>query len=244
MLSKRINESKQVNQSVNELEDLESSKHSLLTLVKECLLELKKHYGGTYIDERIQNSNLEEILQHFSREQSKLFMFQGERAEESKKAKGQGSQPDLSVTIYTKPYVSNKKPFYIIECKWLKTKRVSNNKEINDFTHSNQYVKGNTGGIERFKKGLYADWLTESLIVGYVLHEDMPYWHEKVNEWIKKEVNNNSDKDKIVWCEWDLLKEDIKEELNPSFISHHIRKSKEKTEWDYICLKHLWIKMD
>ncbi len=238
-----MNKAKQVNKSVQEL-GLENENQDLFEFVKECLLELKKYHGGKYIDERVQNSNLEKILQHFSRKQSKPFTFQGERAEESKKAKGQGSQPDLSVNQYdVTVYEANQPPFYIIECKWLRTKSISNNKKEKSYS-SNQYVKGDRGGIERFKRGLYGGWLMESLIVGYVLHEDMTYWHKKVNEWIKKEVDKNIDKEEIVWCEWELLKEDIKEELNPSFISHHIRKVKEKDEWDIICLKHLWIKMD
>lgn len=47
----------------------------------------------------------------------------------------------------------------------------------------------NSGGIERFKNGRHGKDVKHAGIIGYIQSESSDYWLEKVNGWIKKQIN-------------------------------------------------------
>ena len=82
--------------------------------------------------------------------------------------------------------------FFVIEAKRLPT----------GSGREKEYVKGNLGGIERYKRGHHGAGLPQSAIVGYIQKETCTHWHTKINEWIKDLFANNTD---IHWNSDDLL---------------------------------------
>jgi truncated hemoglobin YjbI len=85
--------------------------------------------------------------------------------------------------------------FFTIEAKRLPTGSGEREKE---------YVEGNLGGIERYKRGHHGKGLPESAMVGYVQKETCSHWHNKINEWINDLIQTNTDID-IIWNNADLL---------------------------------------
>jgi hypothetical protein len=85
--------------------------------------------------------------------------------------------------------------FFTIEAKRLPTGSGEREKE---------YVEGNLGGIERYKRGHHGNGLPQSAMVGYVQKETCSHWHTKINEWISELIKTNTDVD-IIWDKADLL---------------------------------------
>lgn len=71
-------------------------------------------------------------------------------------------------------------------------------------TGKKDYVQGNLGGIERFKRGHHGQGLPQSAMIGYIQKETCKHWHSKINEWIIDLVINNTDST-ICWNLFDLL---------------------------------------
>ena len=78
-------------------------------------------------------------------------------------------KPDFGViTVEDKNPFGLTKAFFEIEAKKLPT-------------GSRDYVKGEQGGIERFKRKLHGKDLTQGAMIGYVQKETCSHWHEKIN---------------------------------------------------------------
>lgn len=114
--------------------------------------------------------------------------------------------------------------FFVIEAKRLPS------------TKTKDYVMGNTGGIERFKKGHHGKGLVVSAMLGYIQKESFEYWHNKVNIWIadlKTGLN-----DELEWCGKDHLRS-IKSNSEMSLFQSDHSRSKQKS----IALYHFWLNM-
>jgi hypothetical protein len=100
--------------------------------------------------------------------------------------------------------------FFVIEAKRLPT----------GSGREKEYVEGNLGGIERYKKGHHGVGLTESAMVGYIQDENKcSYWKQQINKWISDLIKSNTEKD-ICWNSHDLLL------LEKDFINIHRYSSK------------------
>jgi hypothetical protein len=66
-------------------------------------------------------------------------------------------------------------------------------KRLYDSSHSNEYVLGATGGIERFKRCKHAADDDMCGMIGYVQAKDSNFWLSKVNGLINKLAKGNND---------------------------------------------------
>lgn len=89
----------------------------------------------------------------------------------------------------------------VIEAKRLPTPGSNREKE---------YVEGNLGGIERFKKEVHSQEIqtSQALIIGYIQNSDSIYWFDKINEWITEQITKSSNP-QIFWLEEDCLIQEI-----------------------------------
>lgn len=147
---------------------------------------LKANTTGKLYEDRI-SGKLEIFLQRLSRSENSVFMFQFQTPLEGKRS------TDISV-IYAAPY-SSTEPFFIIEAKRLPTPGSGRERE---------YVHGELGAMERFKRGHHGRSLEQSAILGYIEKEDHDYWHKQIFSWITDLINSNTDTS-IVWDKNDLL---------------------------------------
>jgi len=113
-------------------------------------------------------------------------------------------------------------PIFVIEAKRL-------SKQHHD------YVRGEKGGIERFKRECFGfgKHLSTSAMVGYIQELDKDHWLLKINSWIDELIKSDSD---IIWAEEDKL---VAENDILHFISKHIR-----TSGTTISLYHFWISLN
>ncbi|CAN5381180.1 hypothetical protein BH10ACI1_BH10ACI1_18240 [soil metagenome] len=118
-----------------------------------------------------------------------FFMFQFQR----RKRKTRRSS---DIGIIARGYASYE-AFFVIEAKRLPADRKSREKE---------YVQGNGGGIERYKRGHHGAGLPQSAIIGYIQKENCSYWHVEINNWINELISSNADSE-IIWNKTDLLKQ-------------------------------------
>jgi hypothetical protein len=147
---------------------------------------LKSNTSRKLNEDRI-SGKLEIFLQRHARSDNSIFMFQFQTPLEGKRS------TDLSV-IYAAPY-STTEPFFIIEAKRLPTPGNGRDRE---------YVQGDLGAMERFKRGHHGKNLEQSAILGYVEKEDHDHWHKQICSWITDLINANTDTS-IVWDKNDLL---------------------------------------
>lgn len=118
----------------------------------------------------------------------------------------------------------------VIEAKRLPTPGSSRKKE---------YVEGNLGGIERFKKEVHSQELptNKALIIGYIQKENASVWLNKVNEWIDEQINKSSNAQLLWFIEDKLIQ-------NQSFSQNKITKynsAHSRINLDKIDLTHYWI---
>ncbi len=121
---------------------------------------------------------------------------------------------------------SSKDPILVIEAKRLPTPGKSRSKE---------YVEGNLGAIERFKRGYHGINLTKSAIIGYIQKEDFDYWYKEVCSWINDLINSNND-ETIDWNREDNLQFLNSIKGMNKYISKHSRKGLTDIE-----LFHYWL---
>lgn len=96
-------------------------------------------------------------------------------------------ETDIGVYVNTR----NAKPIPIIEFEAKRFSESSNNKE---------YVCGERGGIERFKRGHHSSHLSICGMFGYVQSRTTQEWISKVNVWIDELSKNNTDQT-IDWAD-------------------------------------------
>jgi len=95
-----------------------------------------------------------------------LFMFHFQHKYEG------GRSSDFSV-ISAKKF-SSKEPLFVIEAKRLPTPGTGRQQE---------YVHGNLGGIERFKREYHGSGLSRSAMFGYIQKETCDHWLGEINSW-------------------------------------------------------------
>lgn len=118
----------------------------------------------------------------------------------------------------------------VIEAKRLPTPGSNREKE---------YVEGNLGGIERFKKEVHSQEIptNKALIIAYIQKENATHWHNKVNEWIEEQITASSNPQLSWFIEDQLIK-------NNSFSQNKITKynsTHSRIKLDKIQLEHYWI---
>ena len=179
----------------SELNTSRSSVGKLIEFLDKYLPEFpalfEKKTNGTNIQaEDDISQEVWEYLQAIAHHTRKIFMFQFQRKE-----RGSNRSSDFGVLI-VKPFNSNpSREFFRIEAKRLPTGYGKREKE---------YVEGNSGGIERYKRGHHGKDLSQSAIIGYIQKEDSSHWHTKLNQWINDLISNNVDEG-IHWDSQDLL---------------------------------------
>jgi hypothetical protein len=98
-----------------------------------------------------------------------------------------------------KESIEESKPFFTIEAKRLPAPK----KNKKDDSREKEYVEGNGGGVERYKRGKHGKDLFQSAIIGYIQKESCSYWVTEINKWIKN-LEPKSDSS-IQWSSDDLL---------------------------------------
>jgi hypothetical protein len=136
----------------------------------------------------------QELKIYLNRKSSdEVFSFEFEWEQEDSKR-----SPDLAViTVKDNNPFSFTKAFFVIEAKRLPTGLGERKKE---------YVKGNLGGIQRYKKGHHGNELSQSAMIGYVQDKDCNHWYLEINKWINDLIKTNTETD-ISWEKSDLLEE-------------------------------------
>ncbi|MDD2986147.1 hypothetical protein [Flavobacterium sp.] len=100
-------------------------------------------------------------------------------------------ETDIGVFVLTR----GRKPYPLLE---FEAKRFS------ESSSNEQYVYGNRGGIERFKRGHHSSHLKVCGMFAYVQSRTIDEWFTKVNGWLTDKFNNNSDST-ITWIEKEQL---------------------------------------
>lgn len=137
--------------------------------------------------------------------------------------KSTGKETDVGVFVLTR----DRKPSPIIE---FEAKRFSEN------TSNEQYVYGDRGGIERFKRGYHSSHLKVCGMFAYVQNRTVEEWFLKVNGWLADKINSNGD-NTIVWLVEEQLEKHSSLFLVEKYFSNHSRKSLK----DSIALWHYFI---
>jgi hypothetical protein len=83
-------------------------------------------------------------------------------------------EPDMGTVTQTRVLNGNYDSIFDIECKRLNS----------TLSHVREYVSGNTGGIERFKRNEHGVDMSCSAIIGYIEDRTDIYWFNQINEWI------------------------------------------------------------
>jgi len=133
-----------------------------------------------------------------------------------------GKETDIGVYVNTR----TAKPIPIIEFEGKRFSDSSNNKE---------YVRGDRGGIERFKRGHHSSHLTVCGMFAYVQKPTNDDWIKKVNEWIDDLAKTNTDIT-IDWTGKDepLVKIETLSNVEKLFSNHIRLQSKDSISlWHY-----------
>lgn len=96
----------------------------------------------------------------------------------------------------------------------------------------------NSGGIERFKNTKHGKDVNHAGIIGYVQTDSFNYWIDKINSWIKDEINMPHDPE-LIWDDDDLLVLPWERSKLCGYSSAPKRKNLPKLN-----LFHLWVIMD
>ncbi|MDP4264748.1 MAG: hypothetical protein Q8941_19630 [Bacteroidota bacterium] len=147
---------------------------------------LRKETTGLVNEDGI-SSKLEIYLQRLARVSDEIFMFQFQYPEQYKRSN------DMAA-VFASPIASTESIF-AIEAKRLPTPGSGRQKE---------YVQGNLGAMERFKRNYHGKHLEHSAILGYIEKEDFDFWHNQICGWINELIATSIDAT-IIWNKDDLL---------------------------------------
>ena len=181
-----------------------------------------KSLALTSLNEDIITSKLEIYLQRQAKQSDEIFMFQFQCPEPNSRR-----STDMSV-IYALPF-SSTESFFVIEAKRLPTPGSGRERE---------YVEGNLGAMERFKRGHHGKYLQQSAIFGYIEAEDYNHWYKEVCSWINDLIKGNTDAT-INWNEDDLLS--FLRNVNGINSYHSLNARIDSTQ---IQLTHYWININ
>ena len=172
------------------------------TAVQKVIEFLDKYLPSFPADFRTRTTNIGTIRENLiSRElniylnrlrrENDIFMFEFQWEDENSKRSS-----DVGVIA-----VENQNPgrlsqaFFLIEAKRLPTPGTGREKE---------YIEGNFGGMQRYKKGHHGNGLSDGGLIGYVQDNDCNYWYNQITNWISDLIQNCAAID-IEWNSGDLL---------------------------------------
>ena len=135
-----------------------------------------------------------------------------------------GKETDIGVYVNTR----NAKPMPIIEFEAKRFSESANNKE---------YVCGERGGMERFKRGHHSSHLIICGMFGYIQSRTSAEWITKVNGWINELSTNNTD----ATIDWTNLQEQLVANTSLSRIEKLSSLNVRKQAGDKILLWHYFI---
>ena len=183
----------------------------ILLFLKNILPEFESDFTTEKPDIHLEDDISEQLLYYFqvkAKQENLLFSF--------------NSKKGVDFRIQVAPFKLGTPPIFIIEAK-----------RLSGFHYD--YVKGETGGIERFKREYtgFGKHLSNSAMIGYIQEQNKEHWLKKINFWIDGLINRDSD---IIWTEKDKL---VTENKYSHFISEHLRISGTS-----ITLYHFWISLN
>lgn len=187
----------------------------ILNSLRENLVEFSKIYRSTTEPEELpirKEDYITNQVERFLNKKNEGYLFEMQSQ----------CGPDLHVIIF-KTFNLHEAPIFVIEAKRLRK------------SSGMDYVKGKTGGIERFKRQKHGRTFNVAAMLGYVEEETFSYWHEKVNSWIEFLINSGYNDSLIVWEEKDKLSEVAISEIG-EYKSVHKRNSIQT-----IVLHHFWL---
>ena len=190
--------------------------------------DFKEMRGSTIIEgEEDISQELCNYLQNRTYGPTQIFMFQFERKRLKSPRKS-----DFGVIARSLGRPQLSRAFFVIEAKRLPPPGADREKE---------YVEGNYGGIERYKKGHHGIGLKESALLGYIQKEDSAYWFKRINGWINDLISSNTDAD-IEWNNDDVLVFDADLTTTQKYRSENVRIVDFKK--DSITLHHYFINLN
>lgn len=187
----------------------------ILNLLRKSLSRFAKIYRSAVEPEEFpvkKEDYLTTQLQRFLNKKIKGYLFEPQAQ----------CGPDLQVIVF-KTFSLHETPIFVIETKRLRKKS------------RRDYVKGKTGGIERFKKQKHDKTFDTAAMLGYVEENDFSHWYGKVNGWIDDLIPTAGKG--LKWENQDKLKK-VKVTDIGEYSSRHSRISK-----DPITLYHFWINL-
>jgi len=138
-----------------------------------------------------------------------------------------GKETDIGVFVLTRGV----KPRPIIEFEAKRFSESSNNKE---------YVCGERGGIERFKRSHHSSHLTICGMFGYIQSRTCAEWAKNVNGWIVELGTNNTD----TTLDWTSKDEVLVPSLSFTKVEKYSSKNVRKQSDDKILLWHYLIDLN
>lgn len=185
--------------------------HKVLIFIKECLPKFERDFKKSKLEIEYEDDITVELSRYMHTEandRNLIFTFNAKKG--------------VDFTIYTLPSTLGAVPIFMFEAKRLSKKH-------------NDYVYGDTGGIERFKREHdgFGKNLDKGGMIGYIQDRDKGYWLEKVNTWVDKRISKDSE---LEWNEKDKL---VKDSEFSDYFSIHKRISNSN-----ITLYHFWIELN
>lgn len=164
----------------------------LLEFIEKRIEGFRDYYFGTYSSQK-ENFITNHLVNYFNAWLSEdtggyapyKFSFQKNPAQEQS-----SKETDMGIVLLNQSMPTN--TIFEFEAK-----------RLSDSSNNTEYVYGERGGIERFKRNHHASHLTVSGMLGYVQTQTAPYWIEKINEWITKCSKETTDAD----IDWSRLEE-------------------------------------
>jgi hypothetical protein len=135
-------------------------------------------------------------------------------------------EPDIG--IYPRPIRKLFKPIVVLGAK-----------RLYHSSHSIEYVSGDTGGIERFKRCLHAAGDNICGMIGYVQIHNSDYWFTKINNRIEGLAKENIDE----MIDWTHEKEKLTVVNAFTKVQKYSSSNYRKTKDDFIHIFHYFIEL-
>lgn len=166
------------------------------------------------------------------------FLFFNEKKEDN----SYGGSPRVDIGVLSKSQTITVKDttygeddaFFKIEAKRLSNLGKARRQEYLIGRYDDEKYR-NTGGVERFKKGIHGRKLHYGGMIGYVQRESFEHWFSTINTWIDQLI---VEKPKF-WTTKDKLKKEYAKKHIAKYYSLNLRQFEPKV--DDILLFHYWI---
>lgn len=183
----------------------------ILLFLKNVLPDFEHDFKTERPKIHLEDDISEQLLLYFqvkAKDENLLFSFNAKKG--------------VDFRIQVAPFKLGADPIFVIEAKRLSKQHYD-------------YVRGDKGGIERFKRECFGfgKHLSTSAMIGYIQELNKEYWEQKINFWIEEAVMNDKD---IIWTEEDKL---VVENNLSHYISKHTRIS-----GTAITIYHFWISLN